>query len=75
MASPPDERLCRPFGVPDGGSKQRDKDSVRKRTASVVKQTNTRRAERDLPGLPTVSPHALRRTYISLLIEAGAPLP
>ena len=33
------------------------------------------RAERDLPPLPPVSPHALRRTYISLLIEAGAPLP
>jgi integrase len=60
---------------PTASGKQRDKDNVRKRLASVVKQTNRRRAERDLPALPTVSPHALRRTYISLLIEAGAPLP
>jgi Phage integrase family len=57
------------------GGSQRDKDNVRKRLGSVVKETNSRRAERDLPALPTVSPHALRRTYISLLIEAGAPLP
>ncbi len=57
------------------GGKQRDKDGVRKRLGSVVKETNSRRAERDLPALPNVSPHALRRTYISLLIEAGAPLP
>jgi integrase len=57
------------------GGRQRDKDGVRKRLGSVIKETNSRRAERDLPALPTVSPHALRRTYISLLIEAGAPLP
>jgi hypothetical protein len=40
-----------------------------------VKRTNELRAERDLPPLPKVTPHALRRTYISLMIEAGAPLP
>jgi integrase len=28
-----------------------------------------------LPSLPKVTPHALRRTYISLMLEAGAPLP
>ena len=36
---------------------------------------NQLRAERELPPLPKVTPHALRRTYISLMIEAGAPLP
>ena len=41
----------------------------------AIKRTNELRAKRDLPPLPPVSLHALRRTYISLLIEAGAPLP
>ncbi|HEX8977833.1 MAG TPA: site-specific integrase [Solirubrobacteraceae bacterium] len=54
----------------------RDKDNVRERVLRpVVNKTNERRNRRGLPLLPPVSPHALRRTYISLLIEAGAPLP
>jgi Phage integrase family len=54
----------------------RDKDSVRERVLRpVVNRTNEHRTQRGLPPLPPVSPHALRRTYISLLIEAGAPLP
>jgi len=54
----------------------RDKDNVRERVLRpVVKRTNEVREQRNLPPLPAVSPHALRRTYISLLIEAGAPLP
>lgn len=28
-----------------------------------------------LSGNPKITPHALRRTYISLMLEAGAPLP
>jgi integrase len=54
----------------------RDKDNVRERVLRpVVNKTNERRNQRGLPPLPPVSSHALRRTYISLLIEAGAPLP
>jgi integrase len=54
----------------------RDKDNVRERVLRpAVNKTNERRIQRGLPPLPPVSPHALRRTYISLLIEAGAPLP
>jgi integrase len=54
----------------------RDKDNVRERVLRpTLRRTNEGRAKRDLPPLPQVSPHALRRTYISLLIEAGAPLP
>ena len=54
----------------------RDKDNVRERVLRpVVNRTNEARARRDLPRLPPVSPHALRRTYISLMFEAGAPLP
>ena len=54
----------------------RDKDNVRQRViAPVVRRANELRSARGLPPLPAVSPHSLRRTYISLLIEAGAPLP
>lgn len=63
------------FVFATGSGRSRDKDNVRRRLTAVVTATNTRRALRDLPALPPISPHALRRTYISLLIEAGAPLP
>src|SRR5438132_522028 len=54
----------------------RDKDSVRERVlAPVVDRANEIRADRGLAPLPNVTPHALRRTYISLMLEAGAPLP
>ncbi len=32
---------------------------------------STRRAERDLPALPPITPHSLRRTYISLALVAN----
>jgi integrase len=54
----------------------RNKDNVRQRVLSpAVTRANEVRARRGLPPLPLISPHSLRRTYISLLIEAGAPLP
>jgi integrase len=54
----------------------RDKDSVRERVlVPVVNRANQIRAERGIPPLPKITPHALRRTYISLMLEAGAPLP
>ncbi len=54
----------------------RDKDSVRERVlAPVVNCVNEIRAERGIMPLPKITPHALRRTYISLMLEAGAPLP
>src|SRR6185437_12564892 len=54
----------------------RDKENISRRILGpTVKRANELRAERDLPPLPKVTPHALRRTYISLMIEAGAPLP
>jgi integrase len=53
----------------------RDKDNVRERVlAPVVEQLNEKRAEDGIPALPKLTPHALRRTYISLMLEAGAPL-
>lgn len=54
----------------------RDKDSVRERVlAPAVNRTNEIRAERGIAPMPKVTPHALRRTYITLMLEAGAPLP
>ncbi len=52
----------------------RDKDNVRTILGRVVKRANEVRARRGLIPLPPVVPHALRRTYISLMLEAGAPL-
>ncbi len=75
-------RATRPSSAPDEfvfateSGRARDKDNVRERVLRpVIKRTNELRAERGLPALPAVSPHALRRTYISLMIEAGATLP
>jgi integrase len=59
-----------------GSGRPRDKDNVRERVLRpVVKKTNELREQTNLPPLPAVAPHALRRTYISLMIEALAPLP
>jgi len=41
----------------------------------VVSRVNEIRRERGIAPLPKITPHALRRTYISLMLEAGAPLP
>jgi integrase len=54
----------------------RDKDSVRERVlAPVVDRANEIRMERGMAALPRATPQALRRTCISLMIYAGAPLP
>jgi integrase len=63
------------YVFPTKSGRPRDKDNVRERVlAPVVEQLNEARAEKGLPGLPKLTPHALRRTYISLMLEAGAPL-
>jgi integrase len=54
--------------------KPRDKDNVRTVLGRVVKRANEHRAARGIAALPAVVPHTLRRTYISLMLEAGAPL-
>jgi integrase len=54
----------------------RDKDSVRERVlVPVVNRLNEIRRERGISALPKITPHALRRTGISLLLEVAAPLP
>ena len=67
----PDEYV---FATASG--RPRDKENISRRVLGpTVKRANELRAERDLPPLPKVTPHALRRTYIGLMIEADAPLP
>jgi integrase len=39
-----------------------------------VAKVNEKRMMRDEPPLPPIVPHTVRRTYISLMLEAGAPL-
>ena len=64
------------YVFPTASGRPRDKENISRRVLGpTVKRANELRAERDLPPLPKVTPHALRRTYISLMIEAGAPLP
>lgn len=51
----------------------RDRNNVRARVlANAVDRANARRAERDLPPIRGVTNHSLRRTFASLLYEAGA---
>jgi integrase len=62
------------FGTDRG--RPRDQDSIRERVlVPVVNRVNEIRRERGIALLPKIKPHALRRTYISLMLEAGAPLP
>lgn len=52
----------------------RNEDNVRTILSRVVEKANAVRADRGRAALPPVVPHTLRRTYISLMLEAGAPL-
>ena len=62
------------FVFATASGKPRDKDNVRTVLGRVVKRANEDRATRGQAALPPVVPHTLRRTYISLMLEAGAPL-
>jgi integrase len=56
---------------------RRDKDNIRERVlAPAVRRANARRGQAGLPPIPVrVTPHTLRRTYISLMLSAGADVP
>jgi integrase len=62
------------FVFATASGKHRDKDNVRTVLGRVVKQANKQRTASGRAALPPVVPHTLRRTYISLMLEAGAPL-
>jgi Phage integrase family len=62
------------FVFATASGRHRDKDNVRTILSRVVKRANAVRKARGLAPLRPVVPHTLRRTYISLMLEAGAPL-
>lgn len=63
------------FPTRTGG--RRDKDNIRERVVyPVVRRANERRTENGQPPiLAHVTPHTLRRTYISFMLAAGFDLP
>jgi integrase len=64
------------FVFTTASGRPRDKDNVRTRVlAPCVADANATREERGLPRLPHVSPHTLRRTFISLLLANHADVP
>jgi integrase len=76
FASRPDMKPTDP-AFPTRTGARRDKDNIRERVvAPMVKHANE---EREAAGLPPigggVTPHTLRRTYISLMLSAGAEVP
>src|ERR1019366_801957 len=64
------------FVFATSGGRPRDKGRVRERVlAPVIRRVNEIRAERGLQSLPKVTPHALRRTYISPNARGGRAAP
>jgi len=61
------------FVFATASGKPRNKDNVRTVLSRVVARANEQRKARGQAALPPVVPHTLRRTYISLMLEAGAP--
>ena len=62
------------FVFATASGKPRNKDNVRTVLSRVVERANEHREARGQAPLPPAVPHTLRRTYISLMLEAGAPL-
>src|SRR5579884_481473 len=62
---------------PTRSGSRRDKDNVNRRViVPAVRLANERRATGQHPPLPnSVTPHTFRRTFITLMLEAGAPVP
>jgi integrase len=57
--------FCTPDGTPW------DEDNARKALLAVVVELASRRlVERGLPPLPKITPHSLRRTYVSIMLLA-----
>jgi integrase len=62
---------------PTRSGSRRDKDNIRNRVvAPALRRANLEREAAGLPAIGVaVTPHTLRRTYISLLLSAGAEVP
>ena len=68
------EVLLDGFVFATANGRARNKDNVRTILSRVVATANEKRRMRDEAPLPPIVPHTLRRTFISLMLEAGAPL-
>jgi integrase len=75
-ASRPDAAAGQP-AFPTRSGSRRDKDNINARViVPAVRLANKRRAEQRQPPLPdSVTAHTFRRTFITLMLEAGAPVP
>ena len=67
------DAIASQYAFPTATGNRRDKDNVRNRVHNpVIKRTNENLERDERPLIqPGTSPHALRRTFISLLLEAG----
>jgi integrase len=75
-ASRPDAPPDQP-AFPTRSGSRRNKDNINARViVPAVRSANERRAEQRQPPLPdAVTAHTFRRTFITLMLEAGAPVP
>jgi integrase len=75
-ATRPDAQPLDP-AFPTQTGARRDKDNLNRRViAPAIKAANALRAERGESSLPdSVTAHTFRRTFITLMLEAGAPVP
>lgn len=75
-ASRADAQLDEP-AFPTRTGARRDRSNLnRKVITPAVRKANTLRAERRHPPLPgSITAHTFRRTFITLMLEAGAPVP
>jgi integrase len=62
---------------PTRNAARRDRRNINRRViAPAVRAANALRAERRQPALPgSITAHTFRRTFITLMLEAGAPVP
>lgn len=62
--------------LPSSTGTYRDRHNLARLLDGVVAEADRERVRAGLPKLPSdVTPHTLRRTYVSLLLEARAPIP
>jgi integrase len=69
-----EHRSVRPDDLvfPTKRGRARDRSNSRGRLATILKRANARRVEQGLPPIAHVTNHTLRRTFASLMYEAGA---
>ena len=75
-ASRPDAALDEPAFPTRSGGRRDGRNINRKVIEPAVRAANALRAEQRQPALPgSITAHTFRRTFITLMLEAGAPVP